>query len=188
MENSILEHTCINIIYNDRLSDDYVRLLDEFKVQSIIHWNFWEAITDRKTVVESINASHKRIVKWAKEKGLKEVCIMEQDCKFTSNDSWKYFLENKPDTYDIYSAATYVDDLVDKNILCGFHLYFVHSCFYDTFLNVSDTGHIDTEVDKLKGNFKVCRPFIALQRAGFSFNHQQKVDYNIVLKKDDILK
>ena len=186
MENSLLEYSCINIILDNRRQDDYDRLLAEFEIQGISNYRFWDAITDKKTVIECINASHKMIVRDAKDRCLPYVVIMEQDCTFPAMDGWKYFIKNIPEQFDIFSAATYVDDLEDKNILCGFHLYIVNSCFYDTFLSVINTGHIDTEVDNLKADFKVCRPFAALQRKGWSFNHSMIVDYNIVVNPKDI--
>lgn len=188
MEYKMGKDSCINVIYDNRQSDDYERLLSEFEKQGITNYRFWEAITDRKTVIECINASHKMIVANAKYRGLPYVVIMEQDCYFTAMGAWRHFIKNTPESFDVYSAATYVDDLVNKNILCGFQLYMVHSSYYDTFLSVTDIGHIDTEIDNLKGNFKVCRPFAALQTKGWSFNHKMIVDYNVVVNQNDIFK
>lgn len=175
----------VNVIYDNR-SDDYERLVAEFVRQGIGSYRFWDAITDRKTVVESINASHKMIVRDAIENSLEQVCIAEQDVTFPAPDGWRWFLANMPETFDIYASSTYVDDLHDKNILCGFHLYVVHQRFYEKFLSIPDEKHIDTAANDLKGNVYVCRPYAALQRSGWSFNARATVDYNTIVKPEDI--
>lgn len=187
MEHKMGEDTCINIIFDNRYSDDYERLLAEFKTQGIEQFRFWDAVViATKPSYECINASHKKIVRWAKEKELSECIIMEQDCTFPSKYGWQHFLNNKPQEFDIYSAATYVEDTNNKNILCGFQLYIVNNSFYDAFLSVDDKLHIDTEVANLKGDFHVCRPFAALQRPGWSSNNMAQVNYNSLLKPEDI--
>lgn len=179
----------VNVIFDDRHPDDYQRLLSEFNSQGIIDYLFWDAVVlEKESVVKCISMSHKNIVKWAKEKNLNEVCIMEQDCFFPAKDGWEYFLRNKPTNYDIYSSGTYISDIQNKNILCGFHLIFVNSSYYDTFLSVDEKQHIDTEINSIGGNFVVCRPFAALQRAGFSANNNSIVNYNSILQPEDIYK
>jgi hypothetical protein len=180
----------VNVIYDNRHNDDLDRLADEFKRQGIHDYKIWEAIIDRPTVVESINASHKMIVRWAKENNLKEVCIAEQDVFFPTENGWSYYLNHKPKEYDLYLGGTYLNDLGDFNRVCGFHLYMVREQFYDVFLAIDDLLHIDTAIDEIRKsyNFKVCRPFVALQRAGFSANNQAHVDYNVMLNEKYILK
>ena len=179
----------INIILDKRTpEDDYPRLIGEFIKQSVTpKYKFWEATVLSHSVIDSIAASHKKIVQWAKDNDLKEVCIAEQDMYFTCPDSWKYFLENKPKEYSVYTSSTYLMPL-SANMLTGFHLYFVHHSFYDTFLSVKENNHIDTAISDLKSNHKICYPFVALQRPGFSFNakHLEMVNYNILIKEEDI--
>ena len=50
------------------------------------------------------------IVQWAKDNGLKEVCIAEDDLGFTCDDAWRYYLENKPEKFDVYIGGSYVID------------------------------------------------------------------------------
>lgn len=97
MEHKMGKDTCINIIFDSRHTpQDYGRLLGEFIEQGITHYKFWDAVVLKDSVVDSIAASHKMIVQDAKDRGLKECCIMEQDAAFTSPNAWKFFLENKP--------------------------------------------------------------------------------------------
>lgn len=182
----------INIIYDERQTDDYPRLIGEFIKQTVIpKYKFWNCIINKDSVVKSINASHKMIVNWAKDNKKPYVIIAEQDLEFTCNKSWQYFLEQKPQDFDIYLGCSYVknaipnSDVVD-NLICGFHLYLISEKFYDVFLSVPDDHHIDTAVGDTKGNFVFCKPFVALQRSGFSANNKAIVNYNLVLSEEDI--
>lgn len=152
--------------------------------QKIQDYEIWPCLM-YSNVVSSINLSHKMIVRDAKERGLKRVAIAEDDLYFPSEDGWKYFLSNEPEYYDIYCAATYITP-ISNGMICGFHLYMVHERFYDTFLSVRDDVHIDTAFNNIKGVYKFCYPFAALQRPGFSSNNMAQVNYNSILKPEDI--
>lgn len=177
----------VNVIYDKTHPEDWSRLIDEFYTQGISEYKFWDCISINYKPVESINSSHKMIVKDAKEKGLSECIIAEQDCHFTSPNSWKYFMEKKPKEFDLYLACTYGN--LQSKLVCGFHLYIISEKFYDKFLSVPHDVHIDTEMHNLKGSYHFCYPFIAIQRAGFSINHGAVVDYNYQIKANgDIYK
>lgn len=140
------------------------------------------------SVVASINKSHKDLVRAAKAGNLPEICIAEDDLMFTHRNSWAYFLSQKPhpNDYDLYVAATYVVPHEPLEI-CGFHLYFVSAKFYDRFLAVPDNEHIDSIMNKIEDRqYKVCYPFPALQRAGYSQNARAFSDYNTKLRPEDI--
>lgn len=180
----------LNIIFDDRRVEKYEPLIGELKRQGITDYEIWPCIL-RPNVVESINASHKMIVRDAKEKELDEVFIAEDDLMFPAKDGWSYFIKNKPkpEDYDIYLAATYVPP-ISNNIICGFHLYAVSAKFYDKFLSIPDKEHIDTAANDLKGNWVFCYPFAALQRPGFSANNSvgsgHIVNYNRMIKDEDV--
>lgn len=158
----------------------------EFEIQGIHFYRFWNATIDKDSVVKSINASHKKIVQWAKDNNKPYVCIAEQDLTFPAKDGWDYFLKSQPKEFDLYLACTYVPPITN-NIVCGFHLYIVAQKFYDKFLSAPDGEHIDTAMDGLKGDYKFCYPFAALQRPGFSWNNPHSpVNYNGILKSEDI--
>lgn len=177
----------IHIIIDYRQSIyDYERLLGEFIQQSVIpKYRFWSCVIDKDSVVRSINLSHKMIVRWAKENNKPYIFIAEQDLEFSHSTSWEYFLKNKPQEYGLYLSSTYVKDL-DRDIICGFHLYCVHQNVYDAFLSIPENEHIDTAANDLKCNVVICKPFVALQRAGYSSNNKSEVNYNSVLLPEDI--
>lgn len=175
----------LQIIYDNRRLERYEPLMNELQRQGIVHYQLWEPVPDTKSVVRSINLSHKQIVRWAKDNGLREVCIAEDDVFFPAEDGWQYFLNKKPEDYELYLACTY-GGLKEKQTV-GFHLYCVHECFYEKFLSMPDDGHIDTSMWWLGSDkFEFCYPFAALQRPGFSSNNMAHANYNTVLKTEDV--
>lgn len=168
----------------------------ELKRQNIVDFEIWPCLIYPE-VVRSISESHKMIVRDAKEKGLERCCIAEDDLMFPAEDGWQYFLKNEPDFYDIYSAANYISferptnkGVFKTKYVIGFHLYMVHSRYYDTFLNVDSKQHIDGA--QKSENMYVVYPFAALQRPGYSANNRDAmgnsamVNYNKMLKSEDI--
>lgn len=182
----------LHIIHDSRRVERYSPLIAELKRQNIEDFEIFPCLI-YDNVVRSINASHKMIVRIAKEQGLPEVFIAEDDLCFPSDKGWEWFLKNKPPLYDIYISGSYdsfkrpskqgafrVDSIV------GFQLYAVSSRYYDTFLSTPDDQHIDS-AQKSNSMF-VCFPFAAIQRPGFSANNKAFVDYNQTLLEGDIYK
>jgi len=170
------------VIYDERRDAFFI---DEMASQGIGLYDIFPAITDRATVTASINASHKAIVEIAMYRK-EEVCvIMEDDVLFTREGAWERFLEEMPGDFDLWLGGCYspVVNGITK-IPVGFHCYAIHESYYETFLSTSKDGHIDSS--QVGGLYKVCYPMIALQRPGYSFNNKHVVDYNSVLKEEDI--
>lgn len=180
-----MDYPAINVIFDDRHNNDYGRLLGEFIQQGIAKYKFWDCVVDKDSVVASINRSHKNIVARAKGQGHKKCVIAEQDLEFTCPTAWQYFLKNEPKEYDLYLWGSYILPLTNHRV-CGFQLYIISEKFYDTFLSIPENVHIDTYMDELKGDYKFCYPFPALQRVGFSANNRAVVDYNKILEPKDI--
>lgn len=179
----------INIIFNaghpevGRLD----KLIDELEKQGIMDaTDIYPCIRLAESVEASINASHKMLVRMAKVAQLEEVCIMEEDVHFPARDGFFHWIEHRPKVFDIYLAGTYGSrngDTVQYPI--GLHCYLIHSRFYDKFLSIDPTKHIDTALEGL-GVYKVIYPYAAIQRPGFSANKRKDVDYNIILGPEDI--
>jgi len=135
---------------------------------------------------EGISRAHKQIVKWAKNNKLPCVCIAEDDFYITAKGGWEYFIQNIPSNYDLYLSSVYFGHIEEDGTckdFCGFTLYMVHERFYETFLSTPNFGNIDRSMAKHKGVYKVCVPFIALQRDGmFSDNKQVVTNYKRHLK------
>ena len=95
----------LNIIHDDRIIGRLDPLIEQCEKYGITY-KVWPAIIDKKTVLQNITASHKMIVQWAKNNGLKEVCIAEDDLEFTCDDAWRYYLECKPEKFDVYIGGS----------------------------------------------------------------------------------
>lgn len=180
----------IHIIYDNRRSEKYPLIIDELMRQGISDYQIWDAVIDYP-VVRSIAESHKRIVKYAKDNGLVEILIAEDDICFPSENGFKWFLKNKPPLYDIYTSCNYIGakptghrGSFRADMLVGFQLYSIHSRYYDTFLATPDNLHIDSE-QKSKLMY-YCYPHAAIQRPGFSANHLAQVNYNNILNDCDV--
>ena len=115
------ENTCLNIIYDNRNSADYGRLLGEFIQQGITRFVFWEAKVFSDSVVRSISASHKMIVQWAKDNNMESVTIGEQDLMFTAPDAWDYYLKQMPQSFDVYLGCSYVPPISNNYLLLNTH-------------------------------------------------------------------
>lgn len=180
----------INIIHDSRMQDRYEHIVNEISRQGISNYTIWPAII-LPQVIDSINASHKAIVRQAKENKMDAICIMEDDTMFPAVDGWsqfaKQFFDNIPDSYDLYMAGTYSVIEPGNKVTCpvGLHCYIINSRFYSKFLSIPDNVHIDTGLQGL-GEFYVCHPMVALQREGFSANNKTHVNYNTSLKKEDV--
>lgn len=138
---------------------------------------YWDA-TVLYNSINAIAMSHKKIIKWAKENNISEVCIAEDDIVFTSINSYKYFLANKPADYDIYLGGNYSGVKMPDGTLygfTGFTIYCCHSRYYDKFLSTPINKNIDA-AQRGMGKFIACEPLIAKQRNGYSFHRKKEVN------------
>jgi len=182
-----MKHT-LNIIHDNRRSEKYDPLINELREQEIYSYIIHPATVLKHSVVESINASHKKIIRAAKEAGLPYVTVAEDDVMFTSIGAWQYYLDNMPQSFDLYLGCTYVKPFSPVRV-SGFQLYTVHEKFYDIFLSAPSNMHIDTVMDDLGGDYHVCLPVVALQRPGYSANNNAYANYNQqTLAKEDLYK
>jgi hypothetical protein len=152
----------------------------ELKAQGVTEWMFWDGEKKKYNSYNAISRAHKKIVRHAQHHKLDQVLIMEDDVRFTDVGALDYFLENKPDDFDIYLAGIYFGDILpDKTVkkFQGLHCYIVHNRFYSKFLGIPETGDIDVLLGG-KGKYVVCYPFAAIQYNGFSDHHQNNMNYD----------
>jgi hypothetical protein len=181
----------VNIINLPHRMDRLLLCKQELASQNITDYKIWPGIIDPVKVFRGISQAHKQIVSFAKDNGLPEVLIGEDDLMFTCARSFEYFMENKPSDYDVYLASIYNGQLNEDNTvrdLAGFTFYMVHSRFYDTFLSLSENDHIDRSLRLYKGRYVVCNPFIAIQRDGFSDNKRKICNYRSYMKNRSLLR
>ena len=171
------------IILDSRRTEKYDLLMYELSRQGIIDYQIWPCLLE-KTVVSSINLSHKMIIRHAKENKWEQVCVFEDDIMFPAADGFEYFISGIPDKFELYLGATYILPITNRKIV-GFHCYILHESAYDKFLSVPDDVHIDVAMEDIL-DWTVCYPFAALQRKGFSANNMKVTDYNWVLSDCDV--
>ena len=182
----------INIIHDDRRPEKMPLLLEELSKQGITNYKIWPPVEDSNSVIRSINLSHKQIIQDAKDRGLDEVCVAEDDVFFTAPNAYQRFLDKKPVFFNLYLGGCYTpikhgwDEAPYSYTLnpVGLHFYICHSRYYETFLSTDENMHIDTAQSSI--GIKVCYPMVALQRPGFSANNRGHADYNSILKPEDI--
>lgn len=119
---------------------------------------------------------------------LPEVIIAEDDVQFLGPGAFNFFLENKPSEFDLYlGGISYGRLLPDDTVsdFAGIHLYIIHRNFYTIFLAQDGTIDIDRSL-KDKGKYVVCNPVVAIQRAGFSDNRKEYVDYSSFFKNRNL--
>lgn len=177
-----------NIIHSIYYQERLPRLLNELSSNGITDYELWEGIIDQKSSQKGINQSHKQIVEYAQLAKWDEVLIMEDDVRFCGEGSFEYFLQNKPESFDIYLAGIYMGEILPDNTVktfSGLHCYIVHSKFYEKFLSTPTDAHIDRALSEL-GEFKVCNPFAAIQYNGFSSNTRKEENYDYLLNNREL--
>lgn len=183
------------IINDDRQLDRLPPLIEQCEKYGI-DYEIVPACIDKKTILESITESFKRLVRFAKGTGMNEIWIAEDDLMFPSDGSWEYFVKNKPKDFDVYIGGSYLihnewkyePPTVKVNEWVGNHLIVISERYYDRWLETKDFGHIDSE-QRGKGEFYVCFPYAALQRPSKSANcNYQQVNYNTIVPREYIYK
>lgn len=149
---------------------------------------YWDATVLNNTI-QAISLSHKKVVRFAQENNLPEIAIAEDDCLFTSINSYKYFIEHKPEDFDIYLGGFYGGTIFPDNTLysfSGLHLYLIKRKFYQTFLSIPPFRNIDKGMAGM-GKFVVCSPLVAKQRNGYSFHRKKEVNDDSYLEGRNFL-
>lgn len=130
---------------------------------------FWAGITDNDTFrCENISRAFKKIVQYAKEERLESVTIAEDDMILTAMGAWKYYNQNIPTDYDIYSGGIYYGKIEGGRILStysGNTLITVHERFYDFFLSADEKLNLDNWLGfhAQEKKYIVCEPFVVRQ-------------------------
>jgi hypothetical protein len=138
-----------NIIHNSARDERLPRLLRELAVQGIDNYKLWDAIFLIPKCA-GISRAHKQIIQYAKDVGLSQVLVFEDDIKFEAPGAFDYFLDNKPESFDIYLGGIYRGEIID----------------------VPGNIDIDHALNGL-GDYHVCYPFAAIQYEGYSDNNRE---------------
>lgn len=170
--------------YPEHRQKRWDNLMKELSHQKIAY-RIWDGI---KTIPGKIgcNQSHKRIIRDAKERELEYCAIAEDDICFYGSGAWDYFISNIPNDFDLYlggysGGSPTVDNIMKK--FSSTTLFVCHNRFYDKFLGVPESLHIDNALSMTGGKFVVCNPAVVYQMPGFSETLNQPVDYRGIFNK-----
>lgn len=172
----------INVINLWKREDRLVSFCNQMRIQNAA-FRIWNGVEGNLTPAQNINCAHKSIVRWAKENNLKRVVICEDDILFSHENSYKYFLSQVPPIFDLYFSMLYAAEVRENKIMNGFSgltMYMVHNRFYDFFLSIPDTQHMDRALGahSHEKEFYVCSPYIAKQAPGYSNNMMKHQNYD----------
>jgi hypothetical protein len=161
---------------------------NEIEQQGIKSYKVWDAIYNEKLPFVGCCRSHKQIVRDAKERGLNQVVIAEDDIRFTSPGAYKYFLDNIPESFDLYLGMSY--SLIDypngvvNDYFDGLSIYAIHSRFFDEFLAINEFDHLDRQLSRMvdKKEFRIVDKYVCQQADGYSFIAKTDRSYGWRLK------
>lgn len=175
-----------NIIHTPKRDNDRLPLLKkELERQNINDYRIWFGETHNAEPKINISESHKNIIRYAKETGLKEVLVFENDVMFPAADGFENFIKNKPEKdYDIYFGGIYGSGRGFKYginkiyAFSGLHCYIVHERFYDCFLSMDVSKRdLDAALSR-NGDYYLIYPFEAIQHETESDNKKGKIYKN----------
>lgn len=177
----------IHLRNTDYSSDRFNSFTKEMNEQGVGNYKVWDGIHDTNKI-RAISRAHKRIVQYAKENGLPEICIAEDDIVFLEKGAFEYYLRNKPAEFSIYMGGlSNILNRMEDFILDfrGLTLYTIHESFYDRFLSVPEDINIDAGLKNM-GKYYLCTKVVCTQRAGYSYHKKRHKDYSHLLKQYDI--
>lgn len=182
------EHNIINVI-NLEHRDLRLKQFHDESIKEGFGYRVWPGIIYKGDNKRGICLAHKQIVQYAKDNHFPSVTIAEDDCRFFgTGGAWKYFLDSIPEDFDIYFSMVYVANIVDNRItgdeFSGMTMYIIHQRFYDFFLSLPESCHIDRELAKTANQHKymVCDQFVCQQDGSKSDHNQMTCDYTPFLK------
>jgi len=141
----------------------------------------WSGILDQVLPCRGISRAHKQIVMYAKDMALPWITIAEDDIKFFAPGAFDFYLQNKPEDFDLYLGNVFSGNISEENTVhdfAGLTLYTVHQRFYDKFLTAREINNLDREMKTLGGRYVVCNPMVCTQYEGYTDNRKKVVtDY-----------
>lgn len=192
---------CINL---DKRTDRWEECKKEFSKIDLLEDVERFSAVEKKDGRVGIIKSNLEIVKMAKEKGLENVLVFEDDVKFINNPlvNLKKSLDQIPEGFewDLFyiGANTHVQlDNLTENLAIVKNSFAVHAMAYshrvfDEFIEYAEAipNYITNQQDVLdvwlankiqaRGKSLLCNPILATQRESFSDIERRKVNYKFI--------
>lgn len=163
----------LNVIHNKENKERHKTFFHEMSRQSLVPLiRFWPAIycDSPKT---GISKAHKQIVRHAKFTNMETVWIVEDDIKIKRRTGLERFINDIPESFDIYLGGA---SSLDGNKFTGLHCYILHRKAYDKFLEANEDNNLDYELSKM--NLDVHFKSVAIQYDGYSENTGKIENYS----------
>jgi hypothetical protein len=180
-----VNNPCLHIIHLPHRADRLTLLTNELSTQQINNFRIWDGVLDEELPCRGIIKSHKQIIFWAQQNGLKEICIAEDDIQFSIPGAFSYFIERTPATFDLYLGGILWGNIHDDQTVTDFAgtmLYIAKEQFYETILNLPEDKDYDRQLAGL-GQYCVCSPMVAFQFSGYSDNKKCYIDFTPYAKR-----
>lgn len=171
----------INTINLPFREDRLFSFCNQMRIQKAA-FRIWNGVEGNLQPARNILMAHKAIIQWAKDNNLERVVVAEDDIIFSHPDSYKYFIENVPEIYDIYFGMIYAGEIQENKIINGFSgmtLYVCNKNSYSFFLSIPDNLNIDRGLGQFchEKEFMVCNPYVCFQSGGMSNRTFQNENY-----------
>lgn len=181
------EAMIINLISLPKRHDRRVDVTRQMEMEKC-SFTFWDGV-EGKIPKANIHKAFKQIIKLAKDKNDVMCCIGEDDLQWCGTGAWKYFLDNIPKDFDVYTASYYSGSHDENFVVTGFRgmtLIIVHSRFYDKFLSLPEHIHIDSALAMSGAKIIVSPLFVATQRPGWSDQRKRYADDSKRIAKKEL--
>lgn len=168
----------LHIIHLAHRQDRLINLMDELRIQQILHRRIWDGVADQSWPAKGILLAHQQIVEYAKKERLNKITIAEDDIKFSAKGAYRYYCDHEPAKYDLYLGGVTWGRIETNGSIYDFSgasLYTISERFYSTFLDLKPGLDFDRQLAG-KGAFKVCHPMVVTQYNGYSDNRSEYLD------------
>lgn len=172
-------------------------IVNEMNSHYLNEYEFFDAIVNNQTPTKGLSDSIKKIITDNYNEPL--IHILEDDVKFTSKNSRKYFeeiFEKLPEDWDIYLGGSYGFDVLSShegfvkcNSFSSLHSVVINKKCYDIIMAHDSNDwafrHLDFYLsNQIKNGLNVylAYPMVAVQIPGFSYLKKSLVNHDDLLK------
>ena len=182
---------CVSLIDRKDRRQKMKKHLKKRKIQ----FKFYNAVKNTQNPAKGCLQSHLNIIRQAKQKKLKAIMIIEDDCFFNK----KPVLPNPPNDWDMLYLGGNLEEVIEKNdgdkwikMRCWTtHSYIIKQNMYD--IIIKGLSKYDKEIDRFyceeihkKYNCYMSDPQITKQMSGYSDIEKKKVNYEHINKVEDL--
>ena len=181
---------CVSLINRKDRRQKIKKHLKKRKIQ----FKFYNAVKNTQNPAKGCLQSHLNIIRQAKQKNLKAIMILEDDCFFIK----KPVLPEPPKDWDMLYLGGNLEEVIEKKenwnqMRCWTtHSYIIKQNMYD--IIIKGLSDYNKEIDRyyceeIHKTYKcyMAEPQITKQMAGYSNIEKKKVNYDTMKKAEDLI-